>query len=187
MKNSLHSDTVPPQQKDRKHTSTARAQAICVDCLVPGDRCGEQVYPVSEEFGAQPGSTPSSLARWWPKLCGKHARFNIKYMNICSVSCPILQLACTHPPPKRNADLVEILNTNCERFVFLTSVYMQDCNCLSMLSRGGEQYFSICLGGVCSLLIKKYANPGGHSKNLTMHKYADPLKFDSCNNFALPI
>ena len=28
---------------------------------------------------------------------------------------------------------------------------------------------------------------GGHSKNLTMHKYADHFKFDSCKDLALTI
>ena len=36
---------------------------------------------------------------------------------------------------------------------------------------------------------RNYVNPGGaqgdgQSKNWTMHKYADPFKFDSCENFA---
>ena len=35
----------------------------------------------------------------------------------------------------------------CEKFVFLTSVYMLDCNCLSMLSPGWGMSFSICPGG----------------------------------------
>ena len=74
----------------------------CVDCLVPGGTVGAG----NRNTQYQRGLVPILRARravWQDGvriLCGKHARFNIECMNISSVSCPILQLACTHPPPK---------------------------------------------------------------------------------------
>ena len=84
----------------------------CVDCLVPGGTVGAG----NRNTQYQRGLVPILRARravWQDGvriLCGKHARFNIECMNISSVSCPILQLACTHPPPKWNAGLVECWN-----------------------------------------------------------------------------
>ena len=54
-------------------------------------------------------STQGSWSIWRPKLCGRHTRYNIKYMNFCSVSRRILQLACGHLPHKRSTGLVEMM------------------------------------------------------------------------------
>ena len=63
---------------------------------------------------------------------------------------------------------------------------MQDCNCLSMLSPRWGIVFSICTGVICSLIIKKYANPVGARRGWSQqelnHAYKPTTPFSVVRN-----